>query len=316
MIFDKAIFIVFPAYTGGKFIQNCLSLSNQVMLPDLAFANLELLLENKNNIPNWNDIYKTQLLNYCKARGYDKIAGTSWPTIEQYAYNNFTASPEIIDEITHNKNFYYLQQVDRFLKYLLNCDNVRNFKLHAILQSVPDSSDLSKWSEHEFAMNDLIGTETFNTDKFELPEEFKNVSQINQKKKITFATHYSDTVMAIKNVCKSYKVIVLENYSKFQTLASQIKNNRDFDKPGLRPTYKEIDNFYSFDVDKFLYSFDEHKIFEEIVNIYNYCELTVPGPELEDDMKKYIRKYIQAHQQASSNINLVPAEGIEPSQER
>lgn len=275
-------------YTGGKFIQNCLSISNDVLPPMLILCELEYLIKNKDVNLLWKKQYEEKLLTYCNDKWYNVVAGSDWPDIKDYADNNFVMT----EEIAHDKSFYYLASVDRLLKFR-HCDNLDTFTEQVVMQTLPNKNDRENWNFYEYSSSIIHDS----------PIEFDwQLAKFNNSA-FTCAIHQPKIYHHIKTKCKDYKAIAFTNFKKFQDHAVQLKC-----APGDERIFKvlnskiekyqvehNLDNCYQFDVDKYLYSFNEQLLLEEVLNIYNYCQLETPTGNRLSILKKYIHQYIDLH---------------------
>ena len=177
------------------------------------------------------------------------------------------------------------------------------FKLNAVLKSLPDAITTTNWAKHEFGCTDLYGINEYYYNTNNIKDIVKKIDELeifktlrdNNKDSCIIAHDYRAAVKYLL-VHKDAKFVEFKNFDRFRSLAQSLKS------PVQLPDYEEsakhyyldqeffkLDS-YQIDVDTTFFNWEEFD--SMMVGLYNYLGFDDYQPEL---IKQFYTKYIALH---------------------
>lgn len=195
---------------------------------------------------------------------------------------------------------------EKDLSFTSTDENYYQFKLRAILKSLPSSKSLVRqWARYEFGCAELYG----------IDEEFyreKSIAEIKQHigsseifeklkdRNPCIVTHDYQTLLKYTYVFKDAQIIEFENFDKFRRLAALKKDPNpkhvgDDDYVTGENFYYNMKNFYQFDsftidVDRTFFDWEEFN--QMMRSLYEYLKF---DDYQEDLIKQFYEAYIALH---------------------
>jgi hypothetical protein len=245
------IILYYPTLAGGKFLSNCLSLSNHAVSQCPETSAIDL------SISDVTQLVSTEVFQKIALSQYNAIAGDNWPTLENFIAGRYQVS----DKIQHELEYQYQRILSKISKIYQPIKNISyyEFKSRTVNMSLPAiQSSMQYWGDYEFGCWQFYGSEI---------DEFKNqtvnmslpASQSSMKyyySKINDKLHgrpvnswkFNDVAVAaslsnknffivahnhnVLRTCLTYwpnaRTLQLVNYEKFQSLAGKFKHPHNY----------------------------------------------------------------------------------------
>jgi hypothetical protein len=185
-------------------------------------------------------------------------------------------------------------------------DSYYNFKLKAVMRSIPPSQLIKRWAQFEFGCKELYGVdEVFYQDSSvkEIKEYIAN-SEIFKKldnHQSCVITHDYQTFLKYLYIHNDAKIVDFVNFDRFRRLAATLKDPRpehvgDEDYLTGENYYAKMRDFYQFesfsvDVDDTFFSWDKFNPMME--SMYQHMGFDDYQPDL---VKQFYEAYIALHQ--------------------
>ena len=274
---DKLIILYYPGFAGGKFLSNCLALSQFAVVQDPYLAELDL---------KFHDADFKQALDVTARSNYDKVALSDWPS-----YDDLINNIESIDIKKFETNFDFRVAI-RTIRTLY-CSTYYTFKKRAVMHSLPPDAFMHNWEKYEYGCKQFFGVNSFDyAHNAQLIESnvFNSVVPLisNSNRNFFIVTHDCSILEGILKKWPNAQIIQLINSIEFRKLASKLKQ--------LEPiqTY-EFDNIYknaiTFDVDSTY--FNRNMFLSAMKNLYGV--LGYNDFNVDDNLLEFYKAYMLLH---------------------
>ena len=180
-----------------------------------------------------------------------------------------------------------------------------NFKLSAVLKTLPDRSNIGNWNQYEYGCQELYRiNEDFykNNSILEIKNLINNLEILNKIKQAerdsVTITHDYRTLVKYLLVHQQADILEFCNYEQFRKISAEMKGHEisTLDYEESHRYYVNDQKFYqleSFRIDVDGTFWDWKKFNDMMYKLYQYLEFTDYQPNL---VKQFWQQYIDLHQ--------------------